>query len=147
MESTNQNKLKIVKFLSQGIGYRSYKTLGTSVVYSPMFPPYPDYVESNSINIMVSWYRKERWKRQSIVGRKGHDPTVSLQCSQFCPNLKYSITIYKDVQAIWWEGELGKSKWGLIECRLFLFYFEGVKVWSGLTPLKSFEVYDNISKA
>ena len=38
-ESTNQNSVKAAKLVSQRIGKRYCKTLGTSVINSPMSPP------------------------------------------------------------------------------------------------------------
>ncbi len=39
-ESTNQNLLNSPKFFSQRIRKRYYKTLGTSVINSPISPPW-----------------------------------------------------------------------------------------------------------
>ena len=38
IEATNQNSIKVPKVVKQRIRKRNYKTLGTSVINSPMFP-------------------------------------------------------------------------------------------------------------
>ena len=44
-DTTNQNSLQSPKLLNQQIRKRYYKTLGTSVINSPMFPIYVEYVD------------------------------------------------------------------------------------------------------